>query len=313
MELWDLYAEDRTLTGGTHVRGETIPEGCYHLVVHVWIRNRAGQYLVSQRAADRPTFPLMWECVGGSVVIGEDSLTGAIREAKEEVGVDLEPEKGRVVFSRTRKGFRDIMDVWLFDFDGPVDLSRATTREVAQVHWMDWEQIMALYQQGKLVDTLEYFFTQVDMATPARLVDSGVCPTCFDRAHGNCLYGDPAQKRLYENELFECSLIGAPRAPGHAVIISKAHYKDMMDIPDKLCTAVYLFAKKAMNAIKWIYGAESVYLCTMCDGPMNHFHVQLIPRYAYENRGSKNFVKERKAYQEDAEKLAKLRELLKEE
>ena len=31
----------------------------------------------------------MWKCVGGSVVKGEDSLLGAIREAKEEVGIDL--------------------------------------------------------------------------------------------------------------------------------------------------------------------------------------------------------------------------------
>ena len=66
-----------------------------------------------------------------------------------------------------------------------------------------------------------------------------------------------------------------------------------------------------MNVIKEIYSAESVYLCTMCDGPMNHFHIQLIPRYSFEKRGSKNFVKERKEYIEDTEKIKKMRELLK--
>ena len=55
--------------------------------MHVWIRNSKGEYLISQRSANRPTFPLMWECVGGSVVKGEDSMQGAIREAKEEVGI----------------------------------------------------------------------------------------------------------------------------------------------------------------------------------------------------------------------------------
>ena len=48
----------------------------------------------------------------------------------------------------------------------------------------------------------------------------------------------------------------------------------------------------------------------MCDGPMNHFHIQLIPRYSYERRGSKNFVKKRKEYIEDKEKIAKIRKLL---
>ena len=74
MELWDLYNENRELLGRDHIRGEEIPEGCYHLVVHVWIRNSKGEYLISRRSADRPSFPLLWECVGGSVLKGEDSL-----------------------------------------------------------------------------------------------------------------------------------------------------------------------------------------------------------------------------------------------
>ena len=146
--------------------------------------------------------------------------------------------------------------------------------------------------------------------TPAQLVDRGICPTCYNREHGNILYGDCSDKLLFENELFECMLVGNPRAPGHTAIISKAHYKDMMEIPDELCREVYVFAKKAMCALKAVYGAESVYLCTMCDGPMNHFHVQLIPRFAYEKRGSRNFVKERGEYVMDAQKLETLRELL---
>lgn len=146
--------------------------------------------------------------------------------------------------------------------------------------------------------------------TPAQLVDAGICPTCYDREHGNYLYGNCADKLLYENDLFECMLVGNPRAPGHTAIISKAHYKDMMEIPDDLCREVYVFAKKAMNALKAVYGAESVYLCTMCDGPMNHFHVQLIPRYACEKRGSRNFVKERQMYQHDSEKIQQIRKSL---
>lgn len=159
MEQWDLYTEDRVLTGETHLRGEPLPEGRYHLVVHVWIRNSRGQYLISQRAASRPTFPLMWECTGGSVVKGEDSLTGALREVKEEVGLDLPPESGRVVRSEVRgKGFNDIVDVWLFEYDGPLALENATTDEVARCRWMSVEEIRSLFDAGKFVDTLGYFF-----------------------------------------------------------------------------------------------------------------------------------------------------------
>lgn len=61
MELWDLYTKDRVPTGQTHVRGEKLPDDLFHLVVHVWIQNSRGQYLISQRAATRPHYPLMWE------------------------------------------------------------------------------------------------------------------------------------------------------------------------------------------------------------------------------------------------------------
>ena len=147
--------------------------------------------------------------------------------------------------------------------------------------------------------------------TSAMLTDKGICPTCYDKEHNHCIYGDNKDKILYESDLFECFLINSPRAEGHTVISSKKHYKDMMEIPDDLCKEIFVFAKKVMNVIKKVYSAESVYLCTMCDGPMNHFHIQLIPRYSFEKRGSKNFVKERTVYKEDIEKILKIRELLK--
>mgnify|MGYP003292884723 CR=1 FL=1 len=167
MELWDLYTQDRELTGKEHIRGEEIPDNMYHLVVHVWIKNSKGEYLISQRSANRPTFPLMWECVGGSVLKGESSIDGAIREAKEEVGVELQHYNGKLVFSKIRqivdgKKFNDIVDVWLFQYDDEVTLKNATTDEVTQTVWMNKSQILDLFKQNKLVDTLKYFFTEID-------------------------------------------------------------------------------------------------------------------------------------------------------
>ena len=166
-EIWDLYDENRELIGRDHVRGEQLPIDGYHLVVHVWIRNSKGEYLIAQRSANRTAFPLVWECVDGSVLKGEDSLQGALREVKEEVGVDLLPEKGQVILSDIKKiecgkVVNKSVDVWLFEYDGEVDLSNATTDEVAQVTWMKREQIEELFEHNMFVETLEYFFTEVD-------------------------------------------------------------------------------------------------------------------------------------------------------
>lgn len=170
MELWDLYTENRLLTGKTHIRGKEIPEGYYHLVVHVWIKNSNGQYLISQRSASRPASPLMWECVGGSVLAGENSLEGAVREVKEEVGLDLDPASGTLVRSVTGRvhhgvKFRDILDIWVFPYNGTVSLESATTDEVAQVQWMTPAQIGVLLESGQMVDTLSYFSKEIHQKT----------------------------------------------------------------------------------------------------------------------------------------------------
>lgn len=163
MELWDLYDEQRRLVGTDHIRGEELPDNCFHLVVHVWIKNSKGEYLISQRAADRPTFPLLWECVGRSVLKGETSLQGALREVKEEVGLDLDGRTGKVIFTKIRKNVgqvkcNDIMDVWLFPYNGEVLLEKATTREVSQTRWASYEDIRKLWEQNLFVPSLDYFF-----------------------------------------------------------------------------------------------------------------------------------------------------------
>lgn len=169
MEKWDLYTKYREKTGEEYIRQSEcmIPEEKYHLVVNVWIRNSSGEYLISQRAATRPTFPLSWECVGGSVLAGESSLEGAVREVKEEVGIELNPAKGKLVFSKIRNEydgmkFRDILDVWLFEYDGDIDLTNATTDEVNDAKWITMEDIHKLYDSGKLVKTLDYFFCALE-------------------------------------------------------------------------------------------------------------------------------------------------------
>ena len=162
MELWDLYGKNRKKTGLVHKRGEPLPKDGYHLTVHVWIRREDGKFLISQRSRNKSTYPLYWECVGGSVLAGEDSLQGAIRETKEEIGIDLLPQNGKIVSRITRgeidgKRYNDVLDVWLFEWSGEVDLSLATTDEVETFRWLTVGEILQLDKQGKFVEGLKYF------------------------------------------------------------------------------------------------------------------------------------------------------------
>ena len=165
MEIWDLYDENKNLTG---IRGEEIPDNFYHLVVHIWIKNNEGKYLISQRSKSKKSYPLKWECQGGSVLLGESSIEAAIRETKEEVGIDLNNIKGNLVYTKTRKiinneKFNDIMDIWLFNYDGEVDLNKATTDEVCDYKWLTKDEIKKLFDNKELVQSLDYFFNEINI------------------------------------------------------------------------------------------------------------------------------------------------------
>lgn len=153
-EEWDLYDAKRNKTGYTLVRGKPIPAGYYHLVVSVWILNSRGEYLLSQRNPDKQ-YPLCWECTGGAVLAGESSLDGAVREVWEELGIELNPTKGRRIFQIRREGMQDLYDVWVFHKDISVSELTLQKTEVVDARWVTAEELMVMKQNGKLHPLLD--------------------------------------------------------------------------------------------------------------------------------------------------------------
>lgn len=148
-ELWDLYNGEREKTGATITRGMPIPKGQYHVVVSAWIVNSKGQYLLSQRHPNKP-YPYFWECTGGSVLAGEGSLSGALREVKEELGISLKTNQGRLIYQTRRELTQDFYDVWLFHAD--IDIEKITLQEmeVIAVQWVSRESLLDMYRNSKL-------------------------------------------------------------------------------------------------------------------------------------------------------------------
>ena len=88
MEIWDAYLSDGTPAGQTLIRGEPIPEGLFHLVCEILVRHADGDYLLMQRDLRKQGYPGWWEATaGGSALAGEDALTCARRELREETGI----------------------------------------------------------------------------------------------------------------------------------------------------------------------------------------------------------------------------------
>ncbi|HOP12199.1 MAG TPA: NUDIX domain-containing protein [Oscillospiraceae bacterium] len=151
-ELWDIYDKGRNKTGKTLERGQLMRQDEYHLVVHVWVRNSRGEWLISKRTPNKP-FAGMWECTGGSALSGEDSITAAVREAREELGIELNPDNGRLFRSVRRQfhNFPDFSDVWVFSCDCSIESVIFQEGETCDAKWSTSREINEMIERGEFI------------------------------------------------------------------------------------------------------------------------------------------------------------------
>lgn len=147
-ELWDIYDRNRQKTGRTHRRGDPFREGDYHLSMHIWIMNPQGEFLITKRSPNKG-FPNTWEATGGSALAGEDSLTAALRETKEETGITLDPRCGKLVLEQW--GDHYVCDVWLFRQNVSLEDVVLQEGETCDVKYATPEEIKEMTEQGDFV------------------------------------------------------------------------------------------------------------------------------------------------------------------
>ena len=135
LEYWDLYNRERKKIGALHMRGEPLEQGTYHIVVNVWIVNSKNEVLITQRHPQKKLWGGLWECsASGAVIAGEDSLQGALRETKEEIGIDLLSSEAILIETLFRKN--DIRDTFLFKKDIRIEDLTFHPNEVVDARWV---------------------------------------------------------------------------------------------------------------------------------------------------------------------------------
>lgn len=155
MEIWDVYNKYRQNTGRTHERGNLMNEGDYHLVVHVWIVNDRGEFLIQKRQPWKSGWPNMWDgSAAGSAILGDSSEAAAIRETKEELGIDLDISKSELLF--TVKSSNSFEDIWLVRQNVDINHLKLQYEEVADAKWATLEEIKHMMHTGEFI-SLDYY------------------------------------------------------------------------------------------------------------------------------------------------------------
>ena len=154
-EYWDICDENGIPTGRIHERGKPMRHGEYHMAVTVWILHKTGEFLISKRVPTAGHHPGFWEPTGGSALQGEDCLTAALREVREELGLILNPADS-ILFKRynwphaDRQGMAHIC-TWVFRQDVSLSDIVLQPEETCDVRLASEDDIRDLIREGCFV------------------------------------------------------------------------------------------------------------------------------------------------------------------
>lgn len=156
-EYWDLLDEYLHITGKTLRRGDSVPDGYFHVVVDILSVNSVGKILITKRHHDKP-FGDKWEISGGSVLAGESSIDGAIRELFEETGLSADASQLLYCGEVVRRRSRAVHHMYLYkgDFgDKDIVLQEGET--------VDFKLVTAdeLYELTKSGEFLEFQYNRI--------------------------------------------------------------------------------------------------------------------------------------------------------
>ena len=172
-ELWDIYDINKKKIGRTAERDVyQFKEGEYHIVVTGIIMNSKNEILISKRA-EYKKFGLMWECNGGSILAGETSLEGIIRELKEELGIEF--SKKEAIFLkeiRRDKIPQDFKDLWLFRRN--IDEKEITfpDGESIETKWVTINEFIKMYENKEIIPTVDFGIEEYHRALSLRQIES---------------------------------------------------------------------------------------------------------------------------------------------
>ena len=165
-EIWDVIDKSGNKTGRVIERGQPMYDGEYHLAVHVWIQNRKGEWLISKRSPEKKTSPNIWEACGGATVAGEDSLTAALRETKEELGLTIDPDKGRLFTTIIHEnqhppGGSCMADIWIFFYDCPIEDVVLQPGETCDAMWATGDKIREMIRDKEFFSNADLYFDEM--------------------------------------------------------------------------------------------------------------------------------------------------------
>lgn len=148
MEKWDLYNEKREPLNQTHNRPEPMTQGTYHIVVSIWTINSNNEVLTTLRHPEKDKYPDLWENTAGSILAGETSRQGAVRELFEETGIQVSEEE--LYFLGTVQEASAFVDIYMVRKDVKREDLVMQEGETVDAKWIDLATLDHMIATGEM-------------------------------------------------------------------------------------------------------------------------------------------------------------------
>ncbi len=173
-EYFDILDENGNQTNLIKKRTEVHRDGDWHKAVHIWIINENGDILLQRRASNKDIYPNMLDIsCAGHLTTGDDSITGALRELKEELNLEIEPEELNYITTLKRspkdKEFIDneFDDLYLLRTTKKIEELTYQKEEISEIFFVPYKEFKKMIdnKQSDLViysDVYQILFNLLD-------------------------------------------------------------------------------------------------------------------------------------------------------
>ena len=151
-EMLDVYTRDGKYLGvKTRSECHTANPGFYHKPAWTWVYNSKNEILVQKRAMCKKRYAGYWDMAcAGHVAAGETSKQGAIREAKEEIGLDVSEDDVKLMFEHIEdEDYWEIGQVFFIKADKEIEDFTLQKDEVEEVKWLTFDEFKKLFYSDK--------------------------------------------------------------------------------------------------------------------------------------------------------------------
>lgn len=144
-ELIDILDSSGNFTGESCLKSVAHKKGLYHATIHVWFYTKNKQVLLQKRASTKKVFPNLWDVsVAGHISAGESIIGSAIREVREEIGLEISENQLNKVGIRLNKiqhpnGILDceFKHIYVCELTKPISKLRRQISEVDDIKLFD--------------------------------------------------------------------------------------------------------------------------------------------------------------------------------